>query len=239
MSRHPDPFPRHHLAWLTARGWSEAAAAVPAVQQHVVRRWQARDWPAIIRRRDADVAADQVCLGIALPPDAEGIKLRLALRVPAADIREVRAPLPIADVMAHAAAPWREALAELEKKALAQGLDIRVYGSLALQALTGLAYLRATSDIDLLFSPTDRHQLQRGMVLLTAYAQRLPIDGEVAFPDGAAVAWKEWWQASQLADGDGMNNRVLAKRSDDVALLSVTQLLDSLATSTIAQGNAA
>jgi phosphoribosyl-dephospho-CoA transferase len=212
-------YKRHQLVWLSERGWREAAAEVPSASRHLPQRWQERDWPAVVRRHDADAMDDQVCIGIALPPDSEGIKLRLPLRVPVTQIREMRAPLPIGDVLMHAPVSWRSALQELHYKAMAQALDLRVYGSLALQALTGLTYLRAGSDIDMLFTPTNRFQLERGMQLLSHYAQVLPLDGEVLFPAGA-VAWKEWLQAST-----DTGNRVLLKRADDVCLMTVAEVV--------------
>jgi len=41
----------------------------------------------------------------------------------------------------------------------------------------------------------------------------LPLDGELEFPDGAAVSWKEWMQAGERP------HRVLVKRAADVVLL--------------------
>jgi phosphoribosyl-dephospho-CoA transferase len=122
-------------------------------------------------------------------------------------------------VLAHATPAWRSALLRLQYQAQAQALDLRVYGSLALQALTGLDYLRPSSDIDLLLTPGNRFQLERGMRLLRDYAAVLPLDGEVLFPAGA-VAWKEWQQAA--ADPTA---RVLLKRRQDVVLQSVAQIV--------------
>lgn len=211
---------RHGLAWLTGRGWVAAAASVPAEQRHVLQRWQAQDWPLVIRRRDADAAADELCLGIAVPPDDNGVKLRIAVRAPLAEVRRAQAPPAIADVIAHAAPPWRTGLEVLRQEATTHDLSLLVYGSLALQALTGQTYLRPASDIDLLFTPQDFSQLQQGMQLLQRHAQSLPLDGEVAFPDGAAVSWKEWLQA-----GGDPANRVLVKRADDVVLARVSDML--------------
>ncbi len=210
---------RHTLVWLREPGWRDAIAALAPPLRQVPLRWQARDWPAVVRRQDADASADQVCLGIALPPDANGVKLRVPLRVAAAEVRELRAPLDIGAVVTHALPAWRAALVELQYKAMAQALDLRVYGSLALQALTGLDYLRASSDIDVLFTPGNRFQLERGVRLLTEYAQRLPLDGEIQFPAGA-VAWKEWHRAA-----DNPAARVLLKRRDDVILMRVDDIL--------------
>jgi phosphoribosyl-dephospho-CoA transferase len=47
----------------------------------------------------------------------------------------------------------------------------------------------------------------------------LPLDGEIEFPSGHAVSWKEWLGQGHAAD------RVLAKHLDTVALLRRDQLL--------------
>ena len=213
-------YKRHSLVWLSERGWQDAAAALPDAHHHHVQRWRMHDWPAIVRRQDADCQADMICLGVALPPDAEGNKLRLPLRIAKTQVRVVRAPLEIPDVIAQVTPAWRDALQRLGSEIAAQGLSVSVYGSLALQALTGQAYLRNSSDIDLLFRPSDQGQLAEGIRLLERYAQVLPLDGEVVFSDDAAVSWKEWAQACHHLD-----NRVLLKRSRDVALVRVGDLL--------------
>ncbi len=229
MSSRSESPARHGLAWLNEAGWLEALARVADdtddANEHrfAVQRWRQHDWPAVIRRRDADCASGEICLGVALPPDRDGVKLRVALRVALVGVREIRAPLDIADVVEHAEPQWRDDLRVMRDQLTAQGLMIRVYGSLALQALTGLSYLRPASDIDILFSPQDKLQLEQGMSLLQRHAVRLPLDGEIAFPSGHAVSWKEWAQACDRPD-----NRVLVKHGSGVALQRVDELLAGL-----------
>jgi phosphoribosyl-dephospho-CoA transferase len=214
-------FKRHSLVWLNSRGWQDVR--VGDEQRCVVQRWQAAHWPLIVRRRDADAAADDICLGIAAPPDAQGDKLRIPVRVRPAGVCAVREPLDIAEAVPHAGPHWRGALERLQQDAREEGVPVRVYGSLALQALTGQPYLRASSDIDLLLAPRDRHQLEQILDLLERHRRLLPLDGELEFPDGAAVSWKEWMQARGAA-----GNRVLVKRAADVVLLRIGDLLAGL-----------
>ncbi|MDY7574866.1 malonate decarboxylase holo-[acyl-carrier-protein] synthase [Actimicrobium sp. CCI2.3] len=215
-------FARHDLIWLDAQGWYRCRDGLDATALAALARWQQSDWPAIVRRADIDMPVDEVCLGIALPPDPDsGDKLRIALRVPVADIRCCRAPLAIDAVLATAPERWRAALRLLADEVGRDALTFGFYGSLALQALTGQAYVTATSDIDLLFSPTTPAQLEQGIALLQRHAQALPLDGEILFPSGQAVAWKEWVQAS------GNGSRVLVKEIDGVHLLTMAALLAS------------
>jgi len=212
-------YARHDLAWLTGEGWRELLAATPrgTPAYAAIARWAAAGWPLVVRRRDAAARPDDTCLGLAAAPDpASGAKLRLPLRVPARHIARHRGPLPL-DAIVHALpARWQAPFARLAMASAA--LDLRVFGSLALQALTGQLYLRASSDIDLLFRPRDARELDEGTLLLASFLDELPLDGEIIFPGGQAVAWKEWFAAR--AD----TGRVLAKSQASVMLCARADL---------------
>jgi phosphoribosyl-dephospho-CoA transferase len=228
VSLHPD-FPRHNLVWLSEQGWYAAGAGLSADCVAILQRWQREDWPLVVRRADADVDVgdDEVCLGIALPPDAQGRKLRVPIKTPRAGIRLTREPLELVDVLPTAPLHWQSGLRVMTDEIRAQGLDLRVYGSLALQTLTRQAYLRDTSDIDILFRPANRLQLEQGMALLARHAACLPLDGEVLLGQDNAVAWKEWLQCMADGEGDGAQ-RVLVKQLHGVQLQRVDGLLEAL-----------
>lgn len=190
-------YARHDLAWLSGDGWQELLATTPlGTPAHAaIARWADADWPLVVRRRDIVPCSgghgDDACLGLAAPPDpATGTKLRLPLRVQPKHIARHSAPLPL-DAVAHALPlRWQAPFARLAKASA--GMDLRVFGSLALQALTGQAYLRDSSDIDLLLRPRDNAELDEGTLLFASHLDKLPLDGEIVFPSGQAVAWKEW-----------------------------------------------
>lgn len=210
-------YSRHDLVWLTPDGWSEALAQVPAPLRAPIERWRRANWPAVVRRNDANLPDGFVCAGIPLPPDREtGIKPRVRLQLRLSSIDRRTGALPLARAADAAPAEWRAALG------LLSDLQLRVYGSLAMQAFTGLDYLSPCSDIDVLFAPADHVALDAGIALLSHVAERLPLDGEVVFPGGAAVAWKEW------RDARGSGRKVLAKRIDEVRLLSPDELAAAL-----------
>lgn len=218
-------FARHSLVWLSESGWRRALETVPPACRAQVERWRLDNRPTVVRRADPDATADEICVGIALPPDpVSGAKTRIALRVAAADIRRVRAPLDLA--VAAVAIP--EAIgvrfALLAADAEQNGLSFRVFGSVALQALTGDAYVTPQSDIDLLFHPQTGGQLRRGLALLDAHSAALPLDGEVVFPSGDAVAWKELHNALRAPS----DPRVLAKGAGAVRLVPTQALLATL-----------
>ncbi len=215
-------FSRHDLVWLSARGWKDAGAAAPALERDAIAAWGASGWPAVVTRPPAGLGPGQLALGIALPPRPDGSKPRIAFKADGADIVRSSAPLALADAATAAPAAWRTALVALDEQAMAAGFALRVYGSLAFQALTSQAYLRTGSDIDLLLQPATRAGYRRALDLLVRHARVLPLDGECVFGDGRAVAWKEL--AACAHDGA----RVLAKSLDGVALVRIDELLATL-----------
>lgn len=221
-------FARHSLVWLSDQGWREAEDGAPEDCRAAVAQWRRADWPTVARRHDADAGDERIgvaCVGIALPPDpASGCKKRIALRVSAFNIRTVGMPLLLRDALPSAPAAWRSELATFDHAAAAQGLSFHVYGSAAFQALTGREYMTPASDIDLLFYPATNEQLSAALRLLAAHAGTLPLDGEIVFPSGQAVAWKEWMHARDAQSGA----RVLSKETHAVRLAGVDELLGTL-----------
>jgi phosphoribosyl-dephospho-CoA transferase len=213
-------FSRHDLVWLTASGWEAALARALPAQRAAIAQWRLEDWPAIVRRSDVALAPGHISLGIALPPAADGHKGRVALTASVADIARRAPPLALADAAKAAPPRWRALLSELAAES--GGLPIRVYGSLAMQSITGQDYLTARSDVDLLFAPASHGELHAGIAQLARYGALLPLDGEIVFPSGDAVAWKEWLQA------DPGQARVLVKDARAVRLAQPGQLLATL-----------
>ena len=164
-------------------------------------------------------------LGLALPPDPHtGVKMRIPLSVNLDDIARHELPLELAAAKSALPSAWQAAYSELSDDVCSRQLEFRVYGSLALQAITGLPYLTATSDIDVLFYPRTHAQLQQGLLLLRAHAQHLSLDGEIVFPSGRAVAWKEWVEATEHTN----NVRVLVKSMSVLNLADIAGLLFEL-----------
>ncbi|OWY36862.1 malonate decarboxylase holo-[acyl-carrier-protein] synthase [Herbaspirillum aquaticum] len=222
---------RHHLLWLNEAGWARLlAGGGDARQQATLQHWQRMRWPLIVRRRDVEASDEEICVGIALPPDPQGNKPRIALRVRADDVASSRAPFLLRDIVAARLsglpAAWQTGLTELQEHMARAGIALSVFGSLAWQAVTAQAYLRSSSDIDLLFQPRSQSQLEAGVRLLAWQAMFLPLDGEIVFPDGAAVSWKEWRQVAVL--GSHPEGQVLVKRPASVALERVGLLRASL-----------
>ncbi|MCU6434499.1 malonate decarboxylase holo-[acyl-carrier-protein] synthase [Undibacterium sp. Jales W-56] len=213
-------YSRHDLVWLSNNGWQQARSTARPEHRHALNLWQQQNWPLIVRRHDADAAADVICLGLALPPDSiDGRKQRIALRVARQLIAKSTPALRLTDIIHAAPVRWQHHLGAL---ALASaGLDLRAFGSVALQHLTGQSYVTASSDIDLLFYPKNPAELERGLPLLASFSAHLPLDGEIVFPNDQAVSWKEWQMATSP------QSRVLVKAMGTVNLVSTASLLAS------------
>jgi phosphoribosyl-dephospho-CoA transferase len=227
-------FARHDLVWLTSRGWERVRAAAPQDAIDALDVWRDGGWPAVVRRADTDLSPSEVAIGFALPPRRDsgaraskggvGGKLRVGCRVDLADIGRRTRALPLVGALDAVPPEWHEGLAALEREAAEAGIGLAVYGSVALEALTGQRYLTPSSDIDLLLRPLSRAQLMAGLELLARHAATLPLDGEVVFADGRAVAWKELCAAFESAPGA----RVLAKGLERIALVPPEELIATL-----------
>ena len=195
-----------------------------------VAAWLAADRPLVVARQPCGAALSDsisvgtISTGLALPP-AQG-KRRIGLIVAMQDIVRHTPPLRFFDAIAHAPAGWQPALAELEAAATDINLELRVFGSLAWQALSGLNYMTPQSDIDLLWHPLSHAQLQQGIALLARWEQTsgLRADGEMLFGGSSAVSWREW--STLKYDGD---QRVLVKRISSAELVEAHELLELLA----------
>ncbi|GEP05743.1 phosphoribosyl-dephospho-CoA transferase [Methylobacterium oxalidis] len=197
--------------------WEAALAARPdlaCVPQ--LGAWAGRGFPVIVRRRHPGEDAGTVPAGLPLPP-RDG-KRRIGLALPPGAVRP-RAPVTLAEGAAAAPEAWRPALDALLALGVRHGLAPRLFGGLLWQALTGLPYLSAGSDLDLLWPvagpvPPD---LLGGLAAIEAGAP-MRLDGEILLPDGSGVNWRELTAAEP-------GGTVLAKRLDGVDLRPARTLL--------------
>lgn len=213
---------RHDLVWLSPSGWERAAEFAPAGARAAVRRWGRAGWPAVATRAPHDLAPGHLPLGLALPPRAEdGARPRIALSARRCDSAAIEPALSLAQALPVMPTAWRRPLLVLIEDARRAGLDLRVYGSVAWQTLTGQGYLRPSSDIDLLLQPRTREQYRGALSLLARHAGAAPLDGEIVFPQDRAVAWKELLLVA------GTGERVLSKSMHGIALVTMDSLLAS------------
>ncbi len=179
--------------------------------------WAALSRPLIARRRGPCDLAGLTPAGIPLPP-SHG-KKRIALQLAPGAILAVEPP-PLLPACAHAApAAWLPAIEAIVELGARAGFEVRVFGALAWSALTGLAYLSASSDLDLLFPLTARtnaRTLLEGLARIEANAP-MRLDGELVRQDlGAAANWREFATGAK---------EVLVKSVVGVALLPAEAFL--------------
>lgn len=192
---------RHDLFHLSPGAWAEVLARVwDAEALACLTHWRDHDLPLVVSRQPCVAEPGVVALG--LPAPACWSRRRLALRVPV-------------DQLGRAAAlPGPEAVAGWLAPGFLAGHTLRIAGSFGWQRLTGLAYVHRDSDIDLLVSVADAPAADAVARLLAGCAHAGPrLDGELIFPSGAAVAWREW-----AAVRSGVVPQVLVKRLGGAAL---------------------
>lgn len=210
---------RHDLLHVTPEAWESALSRSPsAVDLPLVRDWVDRGWPVIVRRRDATEDPRLVPIGVPLPP--EHGKRRIALALDPYGVKGRSRP-PLLRIAASAADPaWRSTIDSLLALGSVTGVEPRAFGSLMWQHQTGLTYLSPTSDIDVLWRIPAGFGVST-LLLGIAEIERdagLRIDGEIVFPDGSGVNWRELLEAVDHAT-------VLAKTMDGVRLVHTAQLL--------------
>lgn len=150
--------------------------------------WALEGRPMIARRRLCSDAAGDVPLGLPLPPVMG--KQRLAFAVAADAVLSTERPPLLADAITAAPIEWRPTLAaliEIDRR-------VRCFGGLAWQYLTGMAYLSATSDIDLLWHVATAEGADRLVEAIASIDAAAPmrLDGEIVTLGGLAIQWREW-----------------------------------------------
>lgn len=208
------PLRRHQLAHLSAIGWrrilerdwdAEAGACL--------RHWASRALPLVVtRQRLPRPALDEpVALGLDVP--ARWGRRPLALQAVPADIVWLSEFPALAEVFSVLPRHDRPTLQVLVRSLQRHGVRAHVYGSAAWRHLTGLSYLHGRSDLDLWLAVDGAQQADAATDELAQCNCNMRLDGELMFPDGSAVAWREWaaWRA-------GRCSQVLVKRLNGAAL---------------------
>jgi phosphoribosyl-dephospho-CoA transferase len=209
-------FTRHDLVRVEPRAWAawlETRADLNGLR-HVC-SWAEAARPLIVRRLVPGETGDDIPLGLPLPP-ADG-KRRLGLALPANALERVPPP-SLADVAGDAPSQWLPTIGTLVALGRDHRIPPRPFGSLLWQSMTGLTYLSASSDLDLLW-PCPGAVPASLLDRLGAIADAAPmrIDGEILLSDGTGLHWRELRDAP---DGGS----VLAKSVGGLAMVDVGPL---------------
>jgi phosphoribosyl-dephospho-CoA transferase len=206
----PSDAPARHDWVHLGDGWGgELRSPLTAEDRGEVESWRRRGFPLVVARRQPADGEDDLRLGLALPD-----KRRIGVHVAAPAAVEHAGPPALAAALASAPEAWWPRLGAVVRLADELGVPARVFGSLAWQHLSGLAYVRPGSDVDLLFTPRRWAMVEGLLAALVDLDGFCPadgprLDGEIQLPDGGAVAWREL--ATRPA-------RLLVKGSMDVTL---------------------
>ncbi|WP_338844749.1 malonate decarboxylase holo-[acyl-carrier-protein] synthase [Massilia sp. W12] len=203
---------RHDWLWLQPAAWHGvlAQAAQAGADWPELALWPQQAWPLVCARQ---TRPGVLSAGLSLPPAPDGGKRRLSLQLAPDALLRSSAPPLLSELTRSPDAP--PALQHCAHRLHAW--QLRVYGAHAWQWQTGLPYLHAGSDLDLLYYARSLDDLQAALRRWHACAQDcaqqgLRLDGEVILPDGAGLAWRECWQAMHSG------GQVLLKRLHSVQL---------------------
>jgi phosphoribosyl-dephospho-CoA transferase len=199
---------RHDLLRVLPSAWDEMLRCHPGLADvPMVADWARLDRPVIVRRRMAGDPADGVPAALPLPPDY--CKRRLAFSFASGAAVIALPPVLLRDTAPAAPASWHSIIAAVLDLGEAAGVTPRVFGAVLWQHVTGLSYLTARSDLDLLWSVSEEQtaaSLVKGLLRLDVEGP-VRLDGELEVPDGAAVNWRELAQNA---------NELLVKTMDGV-----------------------
>ena len=220
---------RNQLVWLSAAGWTALAQQGnadggsdldPGLRSAVLAHWQSHDLPVVVcTQRGVFGDRPGAPVSVGLPAPSQWQRCKLALSVHPEHIAR-SGPFPsLADLLAEPQGPLRQALhagrpTPHHRSALPlPPLNLQVYGSFGWHYLSGLDYVHPRSDLDVIAAVTDTAEALHVAQTLEALDWPLRIDGELAFPDGSAIAWREFLmrERRQVA-------QVLVKRRTGVAL---------------------
>ena len=217
------PPKRHTLLKLTNTGtglvWANREALYPGEVA-----W-ADMWPRfyglpVITRRQV-LPGEAIPVGLSLPIRQDGGRYRLASCVPASEVESAVSPTQAAELCAGRTLPVSGLVAELLCDAPSLGVSVGIFGSAALEAVTGLPYRHAGSDLDVLLIPRDVPDMPALAGLLQRLEEnyQLSIDAELALGEIQYVKLKELCTDSRT---------VLVKGGQTPVLCSSRSVLESL-----------
>lgn len=199
-------FGRHDLLQVAPQAWRRTRAAtrdhthLSPETRRLVDQWADRGWPVIVRRDAVGEAGEGIAVGLPLPPSLG--KLRLGFRVPASCVARMAAVSPRAAVQS-VPSHLRPQLQAVTALGARTGSRPVLFGALLWQHLTGLAYVRPGSDIDLIWPAPRTEMLSPLLDGIASIDDAGParLDGEILLSGGAGVNWRELRMERARPDG--------------------------------------
>ncbi len=189
---------RHDMLFLSAEAMDFARRAAlrrnPGLSPEDAGHWLCAEIPAIITRQSRRRPKGLWEAGFSLPIQQGGVRLRFRTLVPLAGAARLVTPFGAARESLEAIGETpRAVLAGLSALGARHGLEVGVYGSLALQILTGLPYFTDASDYDITLSPAAPHPglpgfYREALALGEHYGARLDMEIACLENSGAKLA---------------------------------------------------
>ena len=213
---------RHDLVFLSARGqqwaWERRERGLPEDE-----RWRKLFFtlPGICRAPVEELGEEMAALGFSTPVRAEGNRVRFASHAPREEILRIVTPWEISRLLARLPEPAGPVLKELDSAARELGISLGIFGSAALQAVTGYEYLHSQSDLDIVITPASREQLTKFHRELKDIARRYgrPFDAELKLSETCYIKLHELMSGTKT---------ILAKGTAAPQLLSSQSIWDAM-----------
>lgn len=207
---------RHDFVYLDAVGRAQAWQNRQPGPEWDDRCWlESSNIPAIYTGRTMPGCSESLQLGFSFPARRNGVRCRFATYVPLQTILRIVTPWETIHMEGELTGGIREGLDRLQATAQTLGIQLGLFGSTALQKVTGLPYLHPNSDLDILLDlapisalETFAQELERleGCIGLST-------DAELRIQNGQYVKFKELFldQKTILVKG-GAQPELLSRR---------------------------
>lgn len=214
---------RHTLLYLSRSGreflWQNRESAYPDFTSWEAVWRQFRSVPVITRRWVAPGAL--IPVGISLPVRQGGGRWRMASQVPFHEVVETISAIEAAEMCVERRLAFGGLVEELICQVPRYGAVVGVFGSAALEAVTGLPYCHANSDLDVILLPQKGVDLLALGKLFRCLEEKwgFHIDGEIA------IDQNKYGKLSELLSG---SDTILVKGGLTPVLCSTRSVLASL-----------
>lgn len=179
--------------------------------------------PGIVCTPKAPLPEGSIQIGVSFPFREDGVRVRSAVALPRDGVARIHTPWDIAGHIGSGDFPAADELLDLAGLGRAHGVAVGLFGSAALQALTGLPYMEPCSDIDAVVVARSVAGLRSFHAALADFARRhkRKCDVEVAVPGGLGIKLTELVSDVAAVAGRGM---------DGVRLVDRRRVLDEIDT---------
>lgn len=213
---------RHDLAYLhPVADLHFLDSSLPEPARQKVYQLLQQSVPMTICRQDNDDAAQ---VKLAINCLVEGCKYRVACLVEADEIQLITRPLSLHTLLIERPQSFQDAaLHDFAKALVTLNCEVYVYGSYAYEYLTQEAYVRPTSDLDLVLYPQDMSRLADILQLIqkTQTLSAVRLDGELKIHPDWHVSFNELLMIYPEA-----KQSIIGKALQHVDMLKLEQLLE-------------